>query len=114
MKKTASICLILGLLACLFGCGDAQDGTLTLAIVRSLAAEKGEDLTWSDFAQYPGTETGSGLYILVYETDAAYRVMIGGTPEAPPMYLYLVSTEDFDRRIDIRYDDIDTFLNQAG
>ena len=113
MKKTAALLLILLLLFCLCACGN-KDVKLTMADVRRLAAEKGEELTWSDFARYPSTETGSGLYILVYEIDENYRLMIGGMPNEKPMYIYLVSTTDDEKRIDIRRDDIEAFLNQTN
>lgn len=41
---------------------------LSLAEVRQLA-EKGEDLSWDDFAQYKHEDIGSGLYIFLYDID---------------------------------------------
>ena len=107
----AAVCL--ALLLALTACKAAPGGRLTIEDVRSLADKKGAELTWSDFAWYPATETGSGLYILVYETDAAYRLMIGGVPGEAPLYVYLVSAEDDERRIDIRYEDVDAFLRRT-
>ena len=109
-RKGAAACLAFMLLLCLSGCGHSMGGGLTLDTIRDLAAKKGEALTWSDFAGYPSVETGSGLYILVYEVGADYRLMIGGMPKETPMYIYLVSADDDERRIDIRYDDVDAFL----
>ena len=53
---------------------------LTLERVIRLAENKGEELTWSDFQMYNAIETGSGLYILVYEIDETFDLMIGGVP----------------------------------
>ena len=50
--------------------------------VRELA-EKGEELTWSDFEDYPYEDIGSGLYIYRYEIDESYYLLIGGVPEIP-------------------------------
>ena len=66
-------------------------------------SQYGYDLTWSDFEQYAYTETGSGLYIRVYEIDEHFSLWIGGgQPDNDPMYIYLALTDDSDTRIDIR------------
>ena len=69
-------------------------------------SKKGYDLGWSDFEQFVFYETGSGLYIRVYEIDEVFEVWVGGTeaPEEnePPMYIYLTLAADPEQRIDIR------------
>ena len=114
-KKSIAVWLLLAplLIVCLAGCKRTDDGALTVEAVRNLAVEKGAELTWSDFERYPSVETGSGLYILVYEINTDYRLMIGGMPDETPTYLYLVSTKDGERYIDVRYNDIDDFLNRT-
>lgn len=73
---------------------------LTMEDVISLS-QKGEDLTWSDFDQYAYSETGSGLYIRVYEINDQYSLWIGGgSTTGEPIYIYL--TTDTDERIDMR------------
>ncbi len=74
---------------------------LTLERVIELS-EKGEELTWSDFAQYESIETGSGLYIRVYDIDENFQLMIGGgAPTSEPMYIRLVSKHNQHNYVDI-------------
>ena len=83
---------------------------LTLERVIRLAENKGEELTWSDFQMYNAIETGSGLYILVYEIDETFDLMIGGVPTSSPMYIRLVTKSDRDVYIDIRSEDVEAFI----
>ena len=104
--------LILTLL--LAGC--AAPGPLTLERVETLSTQ-GEALTWSDFEAYPYLETGSGLYIRVYDVGEDYQLWIGGgLPEdgGPPMYIRLVRVDDPDDAIDIRYDDVADFIRNLS
>ncbi|MBR6654881.1 MAG: hypothetical protein IKL27_09165, partial [Oscillospiraceae bacterium] len=67
-------------------------------------AEKGYELGWEDFDNFDYYETGSGLYIRVYEIDETFSLHIGGSSpqiDMEPMYIYLVAN-DLDTRIDIR------------
>ena len=83
---------------------------LTLEDVRSLS-QKGDALTWSDFEQYAYIETGSGLYIRVYEIDEMFELWIGGAgPDSEPMYIYLSLADDLDTRIDIRNGGVEEFI----
>lgn len=76
-------------------------------------SQYGYDLTWSDFEQYAYTETGSGLYIRVYEIDEVFSLWIGGgQPEKDPMYIYLTLTDDSDTRIDIRDGGVTEFISE--
>ena len=90
---------------------------LSLAEVRQLA-EKGEDLSWDDFAQYKHEDIGSGLYIFLYDIDENYCLLIGGGGmQTPPMYIRLVfkaSNSNFiddGEYIDIRTEGIENFIN---
>lgn len=88
--------------------------TLTLDEVVMLS-QKGRDLTWSDFEQYDYTETGSGLYIRVYEIDGYFKLWIGGSGlDSDPMYIYLASADNFEERIDIRDGGVETFIAEHG
>ncbi len=114
MRNGKLLGLVMGLLLLVIGCGAPQKehSGLTLSRVRELA-QKGEELTWSDFAEYQGQETGSGLYILVYPLeDADYSVWIGGSnTKETPMYVRLVRDDDLDDYIDLGCGDMDEFLN---
>ncbi len=85
---------------------------LTLERVIRLAENKGEELTWDDFKMYNAIETGSGLYILVYEIDETFDLMIGGgSPVSSPMYIRLVTKDDQHNYIDIRTEDVEKFIS---
>jgi len=78
-----------------------------------MLSQKGYDLTWSDFEQYRYTETGSGLYIRVYEINEMYELWIGGAgPDSDPMYIYLALADDLDTRIDIRDGGVTEFIGK--
>ncbi|WP_343208129.1 M56 family metallopeptidase [Anaerolentibacter hominis] len=87
---------------------------LTLDEVRALS-EKGEALSWEDFDGFSYIETGSGLYIRVYEIDSLYSLWIGGgSTSDSPMYIYLQTAAgtDLEDRIDIRTDNVDDFIEK--
>ena len=80
-----------------------------------ILSQKGYDLTWADFENYDYIETGSGLYIRVYEINARFRLMIGGGgPDSDPMYIYLALANDLDTRIDIRDGGVTEFISEYG
>ena len=84
---------------------------LSLNDVISLS-EKGDALTWSDFEQYDFIETGSGLYIRVYEINEQFELWIGGLePDSDPMYIYLTLADNIDIKADIRKVDITEFIS---
>lgn len=85
---------------------------LTLNEVIALS-QKGYSLTWSDFEKYEYEETGSGLYIRLYEIDGQFRLAIGGGgPDSEPMYIYLALGDDLDTRIDIRDGGVKEFISR--
>lgn len=72
----------------------------------------GEALTWEDFERYPYVETGSGLYIQVYEIDELFSVWIGGVRLADtPLYIYLCAGRDSQEQVEIRTQDVSAFLD---
>ena len=82
-----------------------------------LLSQKGYSLTWDDFEQYDYIETGSGLYIRVYEINELYELWIGGSsPNAnsEPLYIYLTVTDESDTQIDIRESDVTEFISEHG
>ena len=88
------------------------ENKLTLDRVIELSA-KGNELTWSDFAQYESIETGSGLYILVYDIDDTFQLIIGGSgnTEETPMYIRLALKDNWDTFIDIRTENVQEFID---
>ena len=76
-----------------------------------MLSQKGYELTWADFEQFKYGETGSGLYIRIYEINEMYRLWIGGAgPDSEPMYIYLALADDLDTRIDIRDGGVTEFI----
>ena len=95
------------------GITDIAPAGLNLATLKDLVQTYGEDLTWDHFAAYHGEDVGSGLYIMRFEIiDVDCYLMIGGASmELAPMYIKLVSANDPDHFIDVRYEDIEDFLS---
>lgn len=52
-------------------------------------AERADELDWTDFAPYQSTEVGSGLYILCFDIDEDYYLLVGGVPGERPWYAHL-------------------------
>ena len=89
---------------------NAVDGRkLTLDDVVMLS-QMGDALSWSDFELYQGREVGSGLYIMRYEIDELFDVLVGGVPDETPWYIYIRVNNEADDRIDIRTEDVSTFI----
>ena len=92
----------------------AETTKLTLDDVIILS-QYGYDLSWSDFENYDYIETGSGLYIRIYEINEMYELWIGGGgPDSDPMYIYLALANDLDTRIDIRDGGVTEFISEYG
>ena len=97
---------------------NSTDGTVQIMPSQKLSlndvimlSQKGYDLTWSDFEQFEYIETGSGLYIRVYEINEMYELWIGGSwIDEDPMYIYLTLADDLDTRIDIRDGGVTEFI----
>lgn len=87
---------------------------LTLDEVLELS-QRGHELIWGDFNSYKYYETGSGLYIRVYEIDDDFSLWIGGSGpeyELEPMYIYLALKDDIDTHIDIRDGNVAEVIGQ--
>ncbi|MDN8588937.1 hypothetical protein Q0V21_09185 [Paenibacillus sp. 11B] len=55
-------------------------------------AEKGDSLTWNDFAAYPYEDEGSGLYIRKYNIEGCHQLMISGKSlDNKPDHIYVVN-----------------------
>ncbi len=89
--------------------GTESQRKLTLDDVVMLS-QKGDALTWSDFERYQGQEIGSGLYIMCYEIDELFDVLVGGVPDETPWYISLKVNYEADGSIDIRTEDVSTFI----
>ena len=75
-------------------------------------SQKGYDLTWSDFEAYDFIETGSGLYIRVYEINEQFELWIGGFGlDSDPMYFYLTLADNIDIHMDIRNGNVTEFIS---
>ena len=78
-----------------------------------ILSQYGYGLSWSDFDDFDYIETGSGLYIRVYEINDLFQLMIGGgSPDSDPMYIYLKSNDGSDDRIDIRDGGVTEFISE--
>lgn len=111
-----AVCIVVAL--CFLTNPKSDDGQkslehLTLDDVAELS-EKGEALGWDDFNKFEYYETGSGLYIRVYEIDEMFSLQIGGDPdsETEPMYIYLSASDGSEDCIDIRDSGVEEFVEQ--
>ena len=82
---------------------------LTLDDVIELSS-KGEELVWEDLAEFKGVETGSGLYIMKYNIDDDFSLVVGGTAATgKPMYAYLTYGDG--EHVDIMTEDAEVFIS---
>jgi hypothetical protein len=87
---------------------------LTLPTLRDLVARYGETLTWDDFAPYDKEELGSDPYCFRYPIDWDYCLEIAGDSlESEPAYIRIVSEYDGENYVDVRYADLDAFLDTS-
>lgn len=109
-KRNLIVLLILSLTVLLFACDNKNSHVILSLDEVSDLAQKGEELTWEDFEAYSFEDIGSGLHIRKYEIDDDYHVLVGGRSiDIDPMYIYLVKTNG--EKIDIRYDDLNSFIS---
>lgn len=66
-----------------------------------LELSRKDSLDWTDFDDYEGEDVGFGLYILKYDIDDNFYLLVGGTGQGKPMYVRLVSTRDKNKYIEI-------------
>lgn len=71
-----------------------------------MLSQKGDALTWSDFERYQGRDIGFGLYIMRYEIDEIFDVLVGGVPNETPMYIRL-RNQAINAWVDLREDGVD-------
>ena len=75
---------------------------------------KDSALTWSDFDPYIGEDVGSGIYSYMYNILDGYTLYVMGVPPKAPdkIWLYKGTDAPMDgEHIDIRYEDINEFIN---
>lgn len=98
-----------------------SDGALPMMTLDDVAAlsQKGDSLTWADVAGFDHIDTGSGLYIQVFDTtDERFTVMVGGVPNGEIMYARLIycakQVESYDGLdwVDIRTEDAREFISK--
>lgn len=75
-------------------------------------SKKGKELSWEDFEKYDSIDIGSGLYIRRYDIDENHYLLIGGSIDEKPMYIYLVKANNSNNYIDIRIDNISDFISK--
>lgn len=132
MKKYVLIFFIFLYILAMSGCSDADNTEISTAqtaqdVVTDIAypdltfdmlyiiiEEKGEDLSFDDFADYYYDDIGSGIYLYRYPlSDKGSRTDYSLLIDYPLMNsIRLVRGDNFDDYIDIRTDDIDEFLNR--
>jgi hypothetical protein len=85
---------------------------LSLDVVTELAQKK-DSLSWDDFEKYDGISIGSGLYIMLYDIDDNFYLLVGGgSKDKNPMYIRLVRANIENDYIDIRTDDVENFISK--
>jgi len=92
--------------------GNASGKEMTLNDVRELAA-KGDGLLFEDLQQYQGGNASSDFNynIMVYSVAGGYRLVVHSKSHSKPDRVNLESVwEDGGSGIDIRYNDVDEFL----
>ncbi|MHA6269382.1 hypothetical protein [Streptococcus anginosus] len=112
MKKIVLMILIFSIILSVAGCYSKKEDENILSIEKVIElSQKGNDLSWDDFEKYEGKEVGSGLYILAYEINNEYHLIIGGgDKKEAPMYIRLVYNENKDDFIDIRQENVEEFI----
>lgn len=113
MKQVVLLILAVFLLITIVSC-EKKTKQLTLEKTIELS-QKGNDLTWSDFAEYESIDFGSGLYILRYglsDNDNYYVLMGGASINEAPLYIRLIKAESTSDSIDIRTENINEFISQ--
>ena len=112
VKKIVSVILIFSVIFLIAGCSFKKEDDNTLSIEKVIEiSQKGDNLSWNDFEKYKSKEVGFGLYILEYEIDDKYYLIIGGRDsKEAPMYIRLVRNENKDDYIDIREENVENFI----
>ena len=92
--------------------GNADGKVMSVDDLRALAA-KGDGLQFEDFAEYRCLNVSSNLdsYLNLYQIEAPYRLIVGADSNGQLTRVTLEGVwEDGGTGIDIRYDDLETFI----
>ena len=121
-KKRTSWFLLVGLVVVITSCfvvslniqrtskSDEKESSLTLDDLK-LIAKKGDSVSFEDFSPYDGQDIGSGLYIMSYQMESPYSVLVGGVPGEKPMYVELYDNKT-QKHIDIRQENIEELIHE--
>lgn len=75
-------------------------------------SKKQDQVEWADFKDFSYIETGSGLYIRVYEIDDMFSLHIGSAGyDENPAYMFLFANDYTEEIIDIRKEDVQAFID---
>ena len=84
--------------------------TLTLDDVIALS-QKGYELSWADFERFDHFAGGNGLYQWVFAVEDPFQLMVGGSTDTAPKYIYLQTRPlDGASYIDIRDGGVEEFI----
>ena len=88
--------------------------SLNMATLCDFVNRYGEELGWEELSPYYREEIGGDLYILLYPINIDFHLLVAGeSTDDKPLYLRLVSEYDNNVYIDVRYEDIDRFINEC-
>ena len=92
--------------------GDDNEGQqMTLADVVELS-KLGMKLTWEDLREYTGKDIGSGLYVVRFDIDPEFYLLVGdGKTTGEPMYAFLNAVGS-GASCDIRESDVESFIQE--
>ena len=89
--------------------GNNEVRQMTLADVVELS-KLGMKLTWEDLKDYAGMDIGSGLYVVKFEIDPDFYLLVGdGKTTGEPMYASLNAVSN-GASCDIRQSDVEAFI----
>jgi beta-lactamase regulating signal transducer with metallopeptidase domain len=89
---------------------------MTLNDVRTLSQYIGADLTMADLRGYSGTDIGSGIFVMQYEVETDYVLIVGSPDMETVAYAYLMPADENeqDDSIDIRFFNVDSFVRSRS
>ncbi len=114
MKRILLTILAITLCISVFsGCNKEEKRNLTIDELK-IIAEKGENMSMSDFEKFNCISMGSGIPTTVFPIEGGYQLTIMGKDSIEVIRLSTVVTEggniDDYREIDIRTESIDEFI----
>jgi len=114
--------LLLALAACNTSDIMLDSKSMTLDDVRAIAQKIGANLTLGDLRDFICTDVGSGIYILRFDIEDEYILLVGHGGGDPIYYTIFGRADDAnewnvwdneDLTIDIRYYDVDKFVSDG-